>query len=185
MPTTCRTRRSCSGQTLIIPGASGGAMPAPKSGSSGGGGTYSGGSFRWPVSGYNYISQYFWSGHHALDIAASEGRRSWPPPPERWCWSGWRSTRAAATSSGSRRTRSCTRRTTTFRRWNVRVGQKVSAGQRIGSVGTTGKRPGPAPPLRGLARLPVGSRQRPPTRSIPATTWRAARSPRARAVSRG
>ena len=59
------------GQTLIIPGASGGPVPKPKTSS--GGGSVRVGSWIWPVAGTNYISQYFWSGHHAIDIAASRG----------------------------------------------------------------------------------------------------------------
>ena len=54
------------GQTLIIPGVSGGPVPVPKT-ASGRRGWY------WPVTGGNYISQYFWSGHHAIDIAADYG----------------------------------------------------------------------------------------------------------------
>ena len=66
-------------------------MPTPKSGSGSSGGSYSGGSFRWPVSGYNYISQYFWSGHRAIDIAASNGTPVVAAASGTVVLAGWRS----------------------------------------------------------------------------------------------
>ena len=74
------------GQVLILPGAVGAPIPEapkPKVSTSGGGGvsggvggSYTGGSFAWPViGGNNYISQYFHYGHYAIDIAATYGSR--------------------------------------------------------------------------------------------------------------
>lgn len=131
------------GQTVIIPGASGGAMPAPKSGSSSGGGSYSGGSFRWPVSGYNYISQYFWSGHHALDIAASYGTPVVAAAGGTVVLAGWRSYTGGGNVIWIEQSPKLYTTYNHLSAWNVRVGQKVSAGQRIGSVGKSGEATGP------------------------------------------
>jgi murein DD-endopeptidase MepM/ murein hydrolase activator NlpD len=133
------------GQTVIIPGASGGAMPAPKSGSgsSGGGGSYNGGSFRWPVSGYNYISQYFWSGHHALDIAASYGTPVVAAAGGTVVLAGWRSYTGGGNVIWVEESSKLYTTYNHLSARNVRAGQKVSAGQRIGSVGKSGEATGP------------------------------------------
>jgi murein DD-endopeptidase MepM/ murein hydrolase activator NlpD len=131
------------GQTVIIPGASGGAMPAPKSGSSSGGGSYSGGSLRWPVSGYNYISQYFWSGHHAIDIAASYGTPVVAAAGGTVVLAGWRSYTGGGNVIWIEQSPKLYTTYNHLAAWNVRVGQKVSAGQRIGSVGKSGEATGP------------------------------------------
>jgi murein DD-endopeptidase MepM/ murein hydrolase activator NlpD len=127
------------GQTLIIPGASGGPMPAPKPGTR----APSSGGWSWPVSGYNYISQYFWSGHHALDIAASYGTpvvAAVGGTVVRVGWNGY-------TGGGNVVwVMSGTKLYTTYNHlsaWSVRTGQKVSAGQRLGLVGATGEATGP------------------------------------------
>jgi murein DD-endopeptidase MepM/ murein hydrolase activator NlpD len=153
------------GQTLIIPGASGGPIPRAKApsvvsttvvsstvgsstvgsstvGSSTVGSTRSG-SWFWPVGGHNYISQYFWSGHHAIDIAAGYG------------------TAVVAAASGTVVkvgnngytgggnviwVMEGTKLYTTYNHlssWGVRVGQRISAGQVIGRVGATGEATGP------------------------------------------
>jgi murein DD-endopeptidase MepM/ murein hydrolase activator NlpD len=148
------------GQTLIIPGASGGPIPRAKApsvvsttvvsttvvsttvGSSTVGSTRSG-SWFWPVGGRNYISQYFWSGHHAIDIAAGYG------------------TAVVAAASGTVVkvgnngytgggnviwVMEGTKLYTTYNHlssWGVRVGQRISAGQVIGKVGATGEATGP------------------------------------------
>lgn len=88
------------GQVLILPGAVGAPIPeAPKpkvsSGgggvSSGVGGSYSGGSFAWPVvGGNNYISQYFHYGHYAIDIAATYGSKVVAAAGGKVVFSGWR-----------------------------------------------------------------------------------------------
>jgi murein DD-endopeptidase MepM/ murein hydrolase activator NlpD len=131
------------GQTLLIPGASGGPMPASKSGSSGGGGTYSGGSFRWPVSGTSYISQYFWSGHHALDIAANEGTPVVAAAAGTVVLVGNRGYSGGGNVVWIEHNSKLYTTYNHLSAWNVRVGQKVSAGQRVGSVGHTGNATGP------------------------------------------
>jgi murein DD-endopeptidase MepM/ murein hydrolase activator NlpD len=129
------------GQTILVPGASGGPMPASKSGS--GSGSSSGGGFVWPVAGHNYISQYYWSGHRALDIAASEGT------PVVAAASGTVVLVGNRGYSGGGNVvwiQHGAKLYTTYNHlsyWNVRVGQKVSAGQRVGLVGHTGDATGP------------------------------------------
>ncbi len=133
------------GQTLIIPGASGGPVPRAKTASAGSptGGSTRSGSWVWPVRGYNYVSQYFWSGHHAIDIAAAYG------------------TAVVAAASGTVVkvgnngytgggnviwVMEGTKLYTTYNHlssWGVRVGQTISAGQVIGRVGATGEATGP------------------------------------------
>ncbi|MGZ6273511.1 MAG: M23 family metallopeptidase [Candidatus Limnocylindrales bacterium] len=134
------------GQTLLIPGASGGPMPVSKSGGSssgGSGGGYSGGSFRWPVSGYNYISQYFWSGHHALDIAASEGTPVVAAAGGTVVLVGNRGFNGGGNVVWVQENSKLFTTYNHLSSWNVRVGQSVSAGQRVGSVGHTGDATGP------------------------------------------
>jgi murein DD-endopeptidase MepM/ murein hydrolase activator NlpD len=136
------------GQTLLIPGASGGPMPASKSGTAssgggGGGGGYNGGSFRWPVSGYNYISQYFWSGHHALDIAASEGTPVVAAAGGTVVLVGNRGFNGGGNVVWVQESASLFTTYNHLSAWNVRVGQTLSAGQRVGSVGHTGDATGP------------------------------------------
>jgi murein DD-endopeptidase MepM/ murein hydrolase activator NlpD len=131
------------GQTLLIPGASGGPMPASKSRTASSGGGYNGGSFRWPVSGYNYISQYFWSGHHALDIAASEGTAVVAAAGGTVVLVGNRGFNGGGNVVWVQESASLYTTYNHLSVWNVRVGQKVSAGQRVGSVGHTGDATGP------------------------------------------
>jgi murein DD-endopeptidase MepM/ murein hydrolase activator NlpD len=132
------------GQTLLIPGASGGPMPTPKAGSGGTAGrTVSVGSWLWPVTGYSYISQYFWSGHHAIDIAAPYGAPVVAAVSGTVIFAGWRSYTGGGNviwvmENG--------RLYTTYNhlsKWFVHAGQKISAGQRIGSIGTSGEATGP------------------------------------------
>jgi murein DD-endopeptidase MepM/ murein hydrolase activator NlpD len=96
------------GMQLMIPNGEGAPLPTPKpaaptrtttstnSGGGGGASTSSGGgaggsgTLRWPVDG-GYISQYFWSGHKAIDIAASYGTRVFAAAYGKVIWAGWRS----------------------------------------------------------------------------------------------
>jgi LysM repeat protein len=140
------------GETVLIPGASGGQMPVARTSSGGGGGTVRAGGWIWPVDGNSYISQYFWSGHHAIDIAASSGTPVVAAEVRRVGWLRWRPghlgngrieavydlqppfvLRRAGRSEGSRRPED-------------REGRP------------DGQRHRPASPFRGLARLPVGPR---------------------------
>jgi len=162
-------RNIVTGQTLFIPGANGGPIPTPKptpkpvptrapaakgGGGGGGGGstscstcsvgTYAGGDFLWPVaSGRNYISQRFSSYHHAIDIAATYGTPVVAAASGVVIFAGWRSYVGGGNviwvSDGSGLY-------TTYNHlsaWSVHAGQTVSAGQRIGSIGTSGIATGP------------------------------------------
>jgi murein DD-endopeptidase MepM/ murein hydrolase activator NlpD len=133
------------GQTLLIPGASGGPMPASKSGSRSpsGGGSYTGGSFRWPISGSSYVSQYYWSGHRALDIAASYGTPVVAAAAGTVVFAGWRSYTGGGNVIWIEEGPKLYTTYNHLSAWSVRAGQKVSAGQRIGSVGTSGVATGP------------------------------------------
>jgi murein DD-endopeptidase MepM/ murein hydrolase activator NlpD len=128
------------GQTVLIPGASGGPMPASKSGS---GSSSRSGGWVWPVAGSSYISQYFWSGHRALDIAASEGTPVVAAAAGTVVLVGNRGYTGGGNVVWIQHG---TKLYTTYNHlsyWNVRVGQKVSAGQRVGLVGHTGEATGP------------------------------------------
>lgn len=155
------------GQRLVVPGVTGGPMPlppapqsptpqppAPQPAPKSGGGTsttcktcgpttYKGGAFVWPVKGRNYVSQTYWSGHHALDIAAPYGSAVVAAAGGTVVFAGWRSYSQGGNviwiSDGSGIY-------TTYNHlsaWQVRAGQRVSAGQRIGSIGTSGMATGP------------------------------------------
>ena len=147
------------GESLVVPGVAAGPMPlppapAPVAAKKGGGGsstsckscgptTYRGGSFVWPVIGRNYISQSFWSGHHAIDIAAPYGDKVVAAAAGTVIYAGWRSYSQGGNvvwiSHGSGIY-------TTYNHlsaWTVKAGQHVSAGQRIGSIGTSGMATGP------------------------------------------
>ena len=154
------------GQKLFIPGASGGPMPTPKiptsttggGGSSGGGGggggstscrtcgggTYAGGTFKWPVvGGHNYVSQYYWYGHRALDIAAAYGSSVVAAASGTVVYAGWMSYTMGGNviwvSDGSNLY-------TTYNHLSyvgVVAGQTISAGQAIGRIGLTGITTGP------------------------------------------
>ncbi len=127
------------GQALFIPGASGGSMPAPKTS----GGRVAVGSWRWPVGGSNYISQYYWSGHHAIDIAAPMGTPVIAAVGGTVVFAGWRSYTGGGNVIWVMQG---TKLYTTYNHlsaWSVRAGQKISPGQTIGRVGETGEATGP------------------------------------------
>jgi murein DD-endopeptidase MepM/ murein hydrolase activator NlpD len=151
-----------SGDTLLIPGASGGAMPVPKSttggsGGSGGSGSWTGGRLLWPVRGT--ISQYFHSGHPAIDIAAHSGTPVVAAAAGTVIYAGWKTTGGGVgggivvwISHGGGLY-------TTYNHLSAeipRVGQRVSAGQRIGYVGMTGVATGPHLHFEVWVTLPWG-----------------------------
>ncbi len=150
------------GQTLVIPGARGDAIPTPTprpapvftarssgsgSGSSGGGTSvrppvsYGGGAFAWPVPG-GYISQYFHTGHYALDIAADWGTPVRAAAAGTVVFAGWKNNGGGyqvwlANGSGLY---------TAYYHMSglsVGAGQQVSRGQQIGRIGATGWATGP------------------------------------------
>ncbi|MFI5226333.1 MAG: peptidoglycan DD-metalloendopeptidase family protein [Candidatus Limnocylindrales bacterium] len=144
------------GQRLIIPGAKGAPIPTPKptptpkpvARSGGGGGsyhpaptTYHGGRLAWPVPG-GYISQYFWSGHPAIDIAAPYGSRIVAAAAGTVIWAGWKSndggyqvwiSHGSGLYTGYYHMSAIT----------VAIGEHVGRGEQIGRVGTSGRATGP------------------------------------------
>jgi murein DD-endopeptidase MepM/ murein hydrolase activator NlpD len=124
------------GQTLIIPGVSGGPVPASKT-ASGRRGWY------WPVSGRSYISQYFWSGHHAIDIAADYGTAVVAAASGVVVAAGWRSVEGGGNVIWIMHGSKLYSTYNHLSAWSVRAGQKVGAGQTIGRVGTSGVTTGP------------------------------------------
>jgi lysostaphin len=133
------------GQTLLIPGASGGPVPTPKAGSggSGTGRTVSVGSWLWPVLGSSYISQYFWSGHHAIDIAAPYGAPVVAAVGGTVIFAGWRSVTGGGNVIWVMENNRLYTTYNHLSKWFVHAGQKINAGQRIGSIGTSGEATGP------------------------------------------
>jgi murein DD-endopeptidase MepM/ murein hydrolase activator NlpD len=146
------------GQVLAIPGAMGKAIPVPKverersSGGGGGGGgsgssrapvTYSGGAFRWPVSGGgNYISQYYRYGHYGLDIAADYGSSVRSAGSGTVIFAGWKGNGGGyqvwvAHGSGLYSTYNH------MSAISVGSGQHVDKGQQVGRVGQSGRATGP------------------------------------------
>ena len=132
------------GDTLLIPGASGGPLPGVTVTTGGGGSSYTGSRLLWPTRGS--ISQYFSRGHPAIDIAAPTGTPVYAAAAGTVIYAGWKTTGGGIgggivvwISHGGRLY-------TTYNHlsWKgVTVGQRVSAGQRIGSVGQTGVATGP------------------------------------------
>jgi murein DD-endopeptidase MepM/ murein hydrolase activator NlpD len=147
------------GQVLVIPGAKGDPIPTPKpkpkpkprstAPPSGGGGHtkppshYSGGKMLWPVvGGHNYISQYFHTGHYALDIAADYGTTVRAASSGTVIFAGWKNNGGGyqvwiAHGSGLY---------TTYNHMSaisVGHGQHVGRGQQVGRVGQSGWATGP------------------------------------------
>lgn len=99
------------------------------------------GQLTWPVPG-GYISQYYWSGHLALDIAAPYGSPVVAADAGTVTWAGWRNnggglvvliTHANGMVSGYNHLGTI----------SVTVGQLVARGERIAGVGCTGSCTGP------------------------------------------
>ncbi len=147
------------GQVLVIPGARGAPIPTPKptpkpktvarstshssSGSSRPPTTYSGGKMLWPVvGGGNYISQYFHTGHYAIDIAATYGSTVRAAASGTVEFAGWKNNGGGyqvwiAHGSGLY---------TTYNHMSaitVGAGQHVGRGQQVGRIGQTGDATGP------------------------------------------
>lgn len=127
------------GQTLIIPGASGGAVPKCKTQTT----ARAAGSWVWPVAGTSYISQYYWSGHHAIDIAADYGTPVVATNTGTVVFAGWRSYTGGGNVVWIMHGSKLYSTYNHLSRWNVHVGQRVYTGTRIGSVGTSGVATGP------------------------------------------
>ncbi len=130
-----------SGQMLVIPTAVA-AIPAQKAAAP----VYAGGSLRWPVVGRYTISQYFTSTHWALDLAANTGTPVVAAATGTVIYAGWK--RSGYGSGGGIVVwlNHNGKIWTTYNHLSaefVSVGQTVTAGQRIGSVGMTGLATGP------------------------------------------
>ena len=136
------------GEVLIMPGAKGAPMPVAKAikvrtASSHGTFIYAGGSWAWPVvGGGNYISQYFWSGHPGVDIAAHYGTPIVAPRAGRVVFAGWKSNGGGyqvwinyggGIYSGMYHMSSVA----------VSDGQVVARGQMVGRIGQSGWATGP------------------------------------------
>jgi murein DD-endopeptidase MepM/ murein hydrolase activator NlpD len=154
------------GQVLVIPGALGAPIPTPiptpkptpkpvarsttqtrtttssSKVSSGIGGSYSGGRLAFPVvGGHHYISQYFHSGHIAIDIAADFGAPVVAAAAGKVVWAGWRNDGGGNEvwiSHGGLYTRYCHMSAIL-----VSAGQYVGRGQQVGRIGMTGWATGP------------------------------------------
>jgi murein DD-endopeptidase MepM/ murein hydrolase activator NlpD len=143
------------GQTLVLPGAKGEAIPTPTpkptpkpkprstSTSSGTTRTYSGGSWAWPVvGGNNYISQYFRYGHYAIDIAADYGSTVRAATGGTVIFAGWKSNGGGYQVHISHGGNIYT----TYNhmsRVSVGRGQAVGRGQTVGRIGCSGYCSGP------------------------------------------
>jgi len=137
------------GQVLLMPGAKGAPIPVPKvtkvaSGTAGHGSfTYTGGAWHWlVVGGGNYISQYFWSCHPGVDIAAAYGTPIVAPLAAKVVFAGWNSNGGGyqvwlnlgnGIYTGEYHMSSVT----------VHVGQVVARGQQVGRIGESGWATGP------------------------------------------
>ena len=146
------------GQVLVLPGAKGAPIPTstptpkparkPSTGNGGGGGSgvapkYNGGAWTWPVrGGGNYISQYFRSGHYALDIAATYGTPVVAALAGTVVYAGWASTgcgyQVILRNTSSIYTMYCHNSAVT-----VSNGQTVASGQQIARIGQSGWATGP------------------------------------------
>jgi len=127
------------GSTLIIPGATGGALPKTKSQLA----YRAPGGWVWPVAGKNFISQYYWSGHHAIDIAAKQGT------PVVAAISGtvvFVGNKGFLGGGNVIWVEEGPKLYTTYNhlyKWLVHDGQRIYTGQEIGLVGMTGNATGP------------------------------------------
>jgi murein DD-endopeptidase MepM/ murein hydrolase activator NlpD len=132
------------GESVLIPGASGGPIPKPKTPVKPvGGKSLPAGRWPWPLKGDYYVSQYYWSGHHAIDIATSYGSPVYAAAGGIVVYAGWRSTVGGGNVIW---VREGTKLYTTYNHLSyvgVRVGQSISVGQAIGRVGTSGIATGP------------------------------------------
>ena len=145
------------GQVLIVPGAETGPLPF----SDGGGGAVWSGRLDWPVPGHHGITQRFGCTgvlaeqpfgncrhyHNAIDIGAPSGSGVVAAASGTVIYAGWKGSGsdgfgggiAVWISHGGKLYTTYNHLSAEF----VRVGQRVTAGQRIGSIGMTGNASGP------------------------------------------
>jgi murein DD-endopeptidase MepM/ murein hydrolase activator NlpD len=137
------------GQVLLMPGAKGAAIPKPKvtvskprSSGSGGGSPYVGGSWAWPVTPFQFVSQYYSSYHPAIDIAAVYGTPVRAARPGKVIFAGWYQGGEGYTvwidlGNGMF---TCEEHLSKIL---VSVGDYVSKGEVVGRIGMTGNATGP------------------------------------------
>jgi murein DD-endopeptidase MepM/ murein hydrolase activator NlpD len=143
------------GQVLMLPGARGAGIVAPKpratttsthrtashsSGPARQPRTYNGGRFLWPTTSH-HISQYFHYGHYAIDIDGNTGDPIWAAASGTVIFAGWKNNGGGYQvwiSHGSGLY-------TTYNHMSsvaVGRGQSVARGQRVGRMGATGNATG-------------------------------------------
>ena len=129
------------GEVLILPGVSGGPMPVARRAS---GGTTVAGRWVWPVSGSSYyVSQYFWSGHRAIDIATAYGTSVVAAASGTVVFAGNRGYLGGGYVVWIEHGATLYSTYNHLSVWTVRAGQRVVAGQVVGRVGLTGETTGP------------------------------------------
>jgi murein DD-endopeptidase MepM/ murein hydrolase activator NlpD len=159
------------GETIMVPDGRGKSIPATPArfryvgGTSSSCGTCSfSGALSWPVDGWYFISQHYWSGHPAIDIASTYGTAVVAAASGKVIRTGWVGNGGYAIwiSNGNG----------VYMTYNhlsyigVSAGQYVSRGTQIGRVGSSGHSTGPhlhfeiwvgGPPYEGHPINPLGS----------------------------
>jgi murein DD-endopeptidase MepM/ murein hydrolase activator NlpD len=129
------------GEAIIIPGASGGPIPKPKVVKPAA--SVPVGGWHWPIGGDNYISQFYWSGHRAIDIATAYGSPIYAAVGGTVVYAGWRSYTGGGNVIWVREGAKLYTTYNHLSAWSVHVGQTIKVGQVIGRVGTSGVATGP------------------------------------------
>jgi len=133
------------GQVLILPGAKGAPMPATAT-SAPARVVHSyrnvSGSWLWPVVGKSYISQGFWSGHLAVDIAAPMGTPIVAAQPGTVIYAGWKDDIGGnqVWISIGNGMYICMYHMSAI---TVTKGEVVTRGEEVGKIGMTGNATGP------------------------------------------
>ena len=131
------------GQKLIVPGGKKPYVPRKVfayNGSVPQGATKGSGSFGWPVTGR--ITQKFWNGHRAIDIAAPQGTPIYAADSGYVAFAGWSDVgygRMIIIDHGNNFQTLYAH----MQVYHVETGQSVGKGQKIGVVGSTGNSTGP------------------------------------------
>ena len=132
------------GQILVVP-VDPPSMPTAKPGCVGNC-SYTGGTLRKPVAGYYTISQYYSSSHPAIDFSAASGTPVVASAGGTVVYAGWKTSGAGSGGGIVVWINHNGKLWTTYNHLSaefVKAGQTVAAGQRIGSVGSTGNSTGP------------------------------------------
>jgi murein DD-endopeptidase MepM/ murein hydrolase activator NlpD len=129
------------GQTLVVPGVYPGNLPGAPGAN--GGTKYVGGSFWWPVYGPWRITQGYWSGHHAIDIAADYGTPVVAAAGGKVVYAGWRSYEQGGNVVWIEHNGGLYTTYNHLSKWSVSWGQTVRAGQKVGEIGMSGITSGP------------------------------------------